>query len=113
MPIGVNTNWLNLLPQVAKLALPIFTVSKIKKGITNTALHLVLASAYRDFFPYELSRGGGSEIPIVVGAIPDRGDITLDCFWVYGQGSACSASAKFVELLDVTLDHHVLGLSRT
>jgi len=41
MPIGVNTNWLNLLPQVAKLALPIFTVSKIKKGITNTALHLV------------------------------------------------------------------------
>ena len=44
---------------------------------------LVLASNYRDFFPYELSRGGSSKVPIVVGAIPDRGDISLDGFWVF------------------------------
>ena len=44
---------------------------------------LVLASDYRDFFSYKLSRGGSSEVPIVVGAIPDRGDIPLDCFWVF------------------------------
>ena len=44
---------------------------------------LVLAPDYRDFFPYELSRRGGSEIPVLVGAIPDRGDISLDCFWVF------------------------------
>ena len=44
---------------------------------------LVFTSDCRDFFPYKLSRGGGSEIPVVVGAIPDRGDISLDCFWVF------------------------------
>jgi hypothetical protein len=44
---------------------------------------LVLASDYRDFFSYKLSRGGSSEVPIVVGAIPDRGDIPLDGFWVF------------------------------
>ena len=44
---------------------------------------LVLAPNYRDFFPYALFRGGSSEIPVIVGAIPDRGDISLDCFWVF------------------------------
>ena len=43
----------------------------------------VLAPDYREFFCYELLRGGSSEIPIVGGAIPDRGDIALDCFWVF------------------------------
>ena len=44
---------------------------------------LVLAPDYRDFFPYELFRRGSSEIPVVVGVIPDGGDIALDCFWVF------------------------------
>ena len=44
---------------------------------------LVFASDYRDFFPYKLSRGGGSEIPVIVGAVPDRGDLSLDCFWFF------------------------------
>ena len=44
---------------------------------------LVLAPDYRDFFPYELFRRGSSEVPVIVGAIPDRGDISLDCFWVF------------------------------
>ena len=34
-------------------------------------------------FPMNSLEGGSSEIPIVVGAIPDRGDIPLDCFWVF------------------------------
>ena len=44
---------------------------------------LVLAPEYREFFCYELFRRGSSEIPVVVGAIPDRGDISLDCFQVF------------------------------
>ena len=44
---------------------------------------LVLAPDYRDFFPYELFRGGSSGIPVIVGAIPDRVDISLDCIWIF------------------------------
>ena len=44
---------------------------------------LVLAPDYREFFHYELFRRGSSEIPVVGGAIPDRGDIALDGFWIF------------------------------
>ena len=47
------------------------------------ASRLVLASDYRDFFRYELFRRGSSEIPVVGGAIPNRGDISLDCVWIF------------------------------
>ena len=53
------------------------------RGFVLGTSGLVFASDYRDFFPYKLSRGGGSEIPVIVGAIPDCGDISLDCFWVF------------------------------
>ena len=52
------------------------------RGFVLGTSGLVLASDYRDFFPYKLSRGGGSEISVIVGAILDRGDISLDCLWV-------------------------------
>ena len=51
-------------------------------GFILSTSGLVFAPDYRDFFPYEFSRGGGSEIPVIIGAIPDRGDIPLDGFWV-------------------------------
>ena len=44
---------------------------------------LVLAPDYRDFFLYELFRRGSGEIPVISGAVPDRGNISLDCFWVF------------------------------
>ena len=53
------------------------------RGFVLGTSGLVLAPDYRDFFPYELFRRGGSEIPVIVGAIPDRGDISLDCLWVF------------------------------
>ena len=43
---------------------------------------LGFAPDYQDFFPYEFFRGDSSEIPVIVGAIPDRGDISLDCVWI-------------------------------
>ena len=53
------------------------------RGFVLGTSGLVFASDDRDFFPYNLSRGGGSEIPVIVRAIPDRGVISLDCFWVF------------------------------
>ena len=55
---------------------------------------LVFAPDYREFFPYELFRRGSSEIPVVIGAIPDRGDIALDCFWVFVVAE-CSVDGLF------------------
>ena len=55
---------------------------------------LVLAPDYRDFFPYELFRGDSSEIPIIVGPIPDRVDISLDCVWVFVVAE-CSVDGLF------------------
>ena len=55
---------------------------------------LVLAPDYRDFFPYELFRGGSSEIPVIVGAIPDRVDISLDCVWIFVVAE-CSVDGLF------------------
>ena len=49
------------------------------RGFVLGTSGLVLAPDYRDFFPYELSRRGGSEIPVIVGAIPYHVDISLDC----------------------------------
>ena len=60
--------------------LPVF---REVRGFVLGTSGLGFASDYRDFFPYKLSRGGGSEIPVIVGAVPDRGDISLDCFWVF------------------------------
>ena len=53
------------------------------RGFVLGTSGLVFASGYRDFFPYTLSRGGGSEIPVIVGAIPDHVDISLDCVWIF------------------------------
>ena len=50
------------------------------RGFVLGTSGLVLAPDYRDFFPCELSLRGGSENPVIVGTIPDRGDISLDCF---------------------------------
>ena len=55
---------------------------------------LVLAPDYRDFFPYELFQGGSSEISIIVGAIPDRVNISLDCVWVFVVAE-CSVDGLF------------------
>ena len=64
------------------------------RGCVLGASGLVLAPDYRDFFPYELFRGGSSEIPVIVGAIPDRGDISLDCVWVFVVAE-CSVDGRF------------------
>ena len=53
------------------------------RGFALGTSGLVFASDYRDFFPYELFRRGSGEIPVISGASPDRGDISLDCFWVF------------------------------
>ena len=53
------------------------------RGFIMSATGLVLAPDCRESFRYEFFRGGSSEIPIVGGAIPDRGDIALYCFWVF------------------------------
>ena len=45
-------------------------------------------------FPIHSLEGGGSEIPVIVGAIPDRGDISLDCFWVFVVAE-CSVNGLF------------------
>ena len=60
--------------------LPVFR--EIRSFVLGTS-GLVLAPDYRDFFLYELSRRNASEITVIVGAIPDRGDISLDCLWVF------------------------------
>ena len=44
---------------------------------------LVFAPDYRDFFPYEFFRRDSGEIPVIVGAIPDHVDISLDCVWIF------------------------------
>ena len=53
------------------------------RGFVLGTSGLVLAPDDRDFFRDELFRGGSSEIPVVGGAIPNRGDIALDGFWVF------------------------------
>ena len=52
------------------------------RGFVLGTTGLVFAPDYRDFFPYEFFRGGSSEIPVIVGAIPDHVDISLDCVWI-------------------------------
>ena len=64
------------------------------RGFVLGTTGLVFAPDYRDFFPYELFRGGSSEIPVIVGAIPDRGDMSLDCFWVFVV-AVCSVYGLF------------------
>ena len=44
---------------------------------------LIFAPDHRDFFPYEFFRGDRGEIPVIVGAIPDHVDISLDCVWIF------------------------------
>ena len=56
--------------------LPVFR--EIRGFVLGTS-ESVFAPDYRDFFPYEFFRGDSSEIPVIVGAIPDRVDISLDC----------------------------------
>ena len=44
---------------------------------------LVLAPDCRDLFRYEFLAGGRSEVPVVSWAIPNRGDVALDCFRIF------------------------------
>ena len=41
---------------------------------------LVLAPDCQKFFRYEFLRRGSSEVPVAIWAIPNRGDVSLDCF---------------------------------
>ena len=59
--------------------LPVF---REVRGFVLGTSGLVFASDYRDFFPYEFFRGARGEIPVIVGAIPDHVDISLDCVWI-------------------------------
>ena len=74
--------------------LPVFR--EIRGFVLGTS-GLVLASDYRDFFPYKFSRGGGSEIPVIVGAIPDHVDILLDCVLIVVVAE-CSVDGLFPEV---------------
>ena len=60
--------------------LPVF---REVRGFVLGTSGLVFAPDYREFFRNELLRRGSSEIPVVIGTIPDRGDIALDCLWVF------------------------------
>ena len=71
--------------------LPVFR--EIRSFVLGTS-GSVLAPDYRDFFPYELFRGGSSEISLIVGAIPDRVDISLDCVWIFVVAE-CSVDGFF------------------
>ena len=59
--------------------LPVF---REVRGFVLGTSGLVFAPDYRDFFPYEFFRGDSGEIPVIVGAIPDHVDISLDCVWI-------------------------------
>ena len=59
--------------------LPVF---REVRGFVLGTSGLVFAPDYRDFFPYEFFRGDSSEISVIVGAIPDHVDISLDCVWI-------------------------------
>ena len=49
---------------------------------------------YRDFFTYEFFRGDSGEVPVIVGAIPDHVDISLDCVWIFVVAE-CSVDGFF------------------
>ena len=71
--------------------LPVF---REVRGFVLGTSGLVFASDYRDFFPYEFFRGDSSEVPVIVGAIPDRVDISLDCVWIFVVAE-CSVDGLF------------------
>ena len=68
-----------LLYEAGAEHLPVF---REVRGFVLGTSGLVLASDYRDFFPYEFFRGDSGEIPVIVGAIPNHVDISLDCVWI-------------------------------
>ena len=53
------------------------------RGFIVRATGLVLAPDCREFFRYEFLRRGSSEVPVVIWAISNRGDVALDCFRIF------------------------------
>ena len=71
--------------------------SKVELSICLYSVRFAALSWVRrvsDFFPYELFRGGSSEISVIIGAIPDRVDISLDCVWIFVVAE-CSVDGLF------------------
>ena len=60
--------------------LPVF---REVRGLILGTSGLVFAPDYRDFFAYEFFRWDCDKVPIVVGAIPNHVDISLDCFGIF------------------------------
>ena len=52
------------------------------RGLILGTSGLVFAPDDRDFFAYEFFRGDCDEVPVVVWAVPNHVDISLDCFGI-------------------------------
>ena len=59
--------------------LPVF---REVRGLILGTSGLVFAPDDRDFFAYEFFRGDCDEVPVVVWAVPNHVDISLDCFGI-------------------------------